>query len=128
MTAAKTRQARYKDGHRAESIAVWILRMKGYRVLERRFKTPVGEIDIIARKKTIIVFVEVKSRADVEAGLYAITDRAKRRICRAADYFRATSSVQNTPQKQDGQRYRFDVIIISLPRFRHISNAWDYFV
>lgn len=128
MTAAKTKQARYKRGHRAESIAVWILRMKGYRVLERRFKTPVGEIDVIARKGAAIVFVEVKSRADIESGLYAITDRAKKRICRAADYFRATSADQITPQKQDSQRYRFDVMIVALPRYRHIPNAWDYFV
>ena len=51
-------------GRRAENIAAMFLRLKGYTILDRRCRTPFGEIDIIARRGKTIVFVEVKARRD----------------------------------------------------------------
>ncbi|MCH7772468.1 MAG: YraN family protein [Bacteroidetes bacterium] len=60
----------YRLGLRAESVAAWFLRLKGYRVLERRYRTSVGEIDIIVRRKNTIVFVEVKASRTNKQEIY----------------------------------------------------------
>ena len=59
MKSAKLKA--YEQGHAAESIAAFYLMLRGYRILKRRYKTPVGEIDIIAKKDSALHFVEVKS-------------------------------------------------------------------
>ena len=68
------RRAGYARGLVAEGIAAWVLRLKGYRVLATRYRTPLGEIDIVARRGKVLAFVEVKARPTVEAGLEAIGD------------------------------------------------------
>jgi putative endonuclease len=111
------RVAAEKRGRRAERAATWFLRLKGYRLLASRFKTPVGEIDLVMRRGRTIVFVEVKERPDEAAGLDAVTAKARRRIARAADYWLA-----GHPDAA-GFDLRFDIVVASpgrLPR-HHIS-------
>ena len=67
-------------GRRAETIAAWYLRAKGYRILAQRVRTRVGEIDIIARQGDTLVFVEVKARATLDSAIFALHPAAWRRI------------------------------------------------
>ena len=76
---ASRRRAEDK-GRRAETIAAWYLRLKGYRILAKRVRTRVGEIDIIARKDDTLVFVEVKARATLDSAIFALHPAARRRI------------------------------------------------
>jgi putative endonuclease len=62
LASAKRRRA-WRRGRLAESMAAFLLRLKGFRILARGYKVPVGEIDIIARRGRLIAFVEVKARA-----------------------------------------------------------------
>jgi len=99
-----------------------LLRAKLYRVLARRVKTPVGEIDLVARRGDTLVFVEVKtrSRAATEEQAHAAVNRA--RIVRAANWY-----LMRHP-RLSGLTIRFDVIFVaglSLPR--HIANAFEAF-
>ena len=83
------RQEAERRGHRGEWIAAWYLRFKGYRIVAKRFKTKSGEVDIIARKKDLIVMVEVKARPSVLEAMNAITATAERRIETAGDIWLA---------------------------------------
>ncbi|MEM7569430.1 MAG: YraN family protein [Pseudomonadota bacterium] len=85
--ADKQRQDREAKGRKAERLAAWWLRFKGYRILAMREKTPVGEIDIIARRGDMLVFVEVKARKTLASALEAITPHQRQRIIRAAQYY-----------------------------------------
>ncbi|HEY1735758.1 MAG TPA: YraN family protein [Methylovirgula sp.] len=78
-------------GLRAESLAASYLRLKGYRILARRYLIGGGEIDLIARKSDSIVFVEVKSRSDLTLALTAIDAAKCRRISRAATHWLAAN-------------------------------------
>ena len=113
------RRARERLGRSAERIAVWWLRLRGYRILRRRFRTAAGEIDIIARRGGVIVAVEVKARPDAFAGTEAVGPRQQRRIARAAEQFRA---------KQPGAPtlgLRFDIVVVSPWRLPvHVADAW----
>lgn len=86
------RRRRYRAGLRAEAGAVFYLRLKGYRILARRWKTPVGEIDIIALRGGRIAFVEVKRRKTFEAAEASITPQLRRRVRRAADIWLSQNS------------------------------------
>jgi putative endonuclease len=72
-------------GRRAEVVAELLLRLKGYTIVDRRFKTRVGEVDLIARRGNRIAFVEVKYRADLSQGWDALTDDLCRRVTAAGD-------------------------------------------
>ena len=76
-----------KHGHRAEWLAAWALRLKGWRICARRFKTRVGEVDIIARKRDLVIMVEVKARPTVLEAMDAVSATAQRRIEAAGDYW-----------------------------------------
>lgn len=78
------RRAAFRLGLRAETLAAWYLRLCGYRILDRRYRTPAGEIDIVARRGDALCFVEVKARPSVSAALEAVTLASQRRIGRAA--------------------------------------------
>ena len=82
MADADTAERRRRDrrGRRAETIAAWYLRAKGYRILAQRVQTRVGEIDIIARHGDSLVFVEVKARATLDSATIALHPSALRRI------------------------------------------------
>jgi putative endonuclease len=114
------RQGAERYGRRGETLAAWFLRLKGYRILESRYKTPVGEIDLIARRFGTTVFIEVKSRraADLEAeALVAVNTR---RIVRAAEFY-----ISRHPALV-ARSLRFDVIFLA-PRMwpRHVMNAFQ---
>ena len=113
------RRKAYRRGHAAEYLAALFLLAKGYRIAARRFKTPVGEVDLIARKADLVIFVEVKARASHQAALDSITLTAQRRIEAAANWWLS--------QQQDGGRlsWRFDVVTIVPRRWpRHHENVW----
>lgn len=113
------RQQREKRGRDAEQAAALWLRMKGYRILDRRVKTPKGEIDLIASKGRMLVFVEVKAREDRGKALDAVTPDLQRRVQDAANIW-----VSRRP-KLAGWLWRFDVVLIApggLPR--HMRDAW----
>lgn len=107
-------------GFGAELLASWYLRLKGYRVLARRYATPLGEIDLIVAQGTTLVFVEVKKRATIERALRALTRRQQERIKRAAAVY-----LQYHPQFRD-HVCRFDLIGLSPWRWPHHTRAaWD---
>lgn len=119
MGTSQKRAAFFK-GERAEKWAAFYLWLKGYKILEKRYKTPVGEIDIIARKPDEIVFVEVKARDTYEGAAYSITPRQKHRIIAAAKSF-----IMANPKLSECDM-RFDAILIlpyQLPN--HIQDAWQ---
>jgi len=105
------RQARERRGRRAERLALWYLRAKGYRILARRFRTPVGELDIVARDGATVVFVEVRSRrADSALVPEATLDRGKReRLIRAAAGYIARHGLGDRP-------CRFDLVAVTRSR------------
>lgn len=83
------REAAEQAGRRAEALAAWLLRAKGYRVVERRYRTRAGEVDLIVRRGRQTAFVEVKARADREAALRALSPKGRERIERAATAWQA---------------------------------------
>lgn len=110
---------RYRKGLSSESRALWFLRLKGYRILARRYKTPFGEIDLVASRGRILVFVEVKARDIMSDGLEAVTPKSQERIQRAAMRF-----VQQSPGFQDHD-WRFDAIVVRPRRLPyHMKDAW----
>src|SRR5687767_12823599 len=78
------RQAAFRLGVSAETRAAALLLAKGYRIVARRWKSPVGEIDIVARRRGTLVFVEVKARDQLDAAAEALTLRQRARIIAAA--------------------------------------------
>src|SRR5436309_111397 len=84
-TPSPARVAAFKTGLSAESRAAAYLVAKGYRIMARRFRSGVGEIDIIARRRNTIVFVEVKARASLNDAAYAVTAHQQARIIAAAE-------------------------------------------
>ena len=84
LERTKRRRGAHRFGLKAESIAVLLLRLKGYSVIARRYAVSGGEIDLIARRGGSIAFVEVKARADLDDAATAISATKRRRIARAA--------------------------------------------
>ena len=118
--AAPERVAAFQTGLSAESRACAWLIARGYRVLARRFKTPVGEIDIVARRRNLVAFVEVKARADLDDAAYAVTPRQQQRIIAAAQAWLARN-----PQYEQYEM-RFDAILVAPRRLpRHLTAAFD---
>jgi putative endonuclease len=118
-TLKLTRQQREKRGRDAESAAALWLRLKGYRILDRRVKTPKGEIDLIASKGKMLIFIEVKARDEMGKALEAVTPDLQRRLQDAANYW-----VSRKP-KLGAWLWRFDIVLIApggLPR--HKRDAW----
>ena len=86
---ARGRRQAYRHGHLAEAAAAALLLFKGYRLLSRRYKTPLGEIDLIARRGRVVAFVEVKARPTRREALDAVGRGGERRIVDAADLWLA---------------------------------------
>jgi len=118
--ADPARIAAFNTGLSAESRAAAMLLAKGYRILARRFRSPFGEIDIVARKRNLVAFVEVKARATLDEAAYAVTPRQQARISDAAQAW-----LMAHPEHAEFE-LRFDVMLIApghLPR--HLLAAFD---
>jgi putative endonuclease len=114
------RVAAFRLGLSAESRAAMFLLAKGYRILARRFKTPFGEIDIVARRRRALVFVEVKARERADEAAESVTGRGKQRIVAAAELWLARNPADAH------QDIRFDVILVMPGKIpQHIPNAFD---
>ena len=114
------RRAAYRWGLSAETVAAMALRLKGYTILERRFRVPSGEIDLIARRGRVVAFVEVKARGSLDAAIEAITPRARHRIGRAASAFIGRHPVYASFDQ------RFDLVAVIPWRWpRHVPNAFE---
>jgi len=114
------RVAAFRVGLSAESRAALMLLAKGFRIAARRWKTPFGEIDIVARRGRVLIFVEVKARANIDGAAFSLTERQKHRIVAAAHAWLAR-------HPNDGAcDIRFDVMLVA-PRHlpRHIPAAFD---
>jgi putative endonuclease len=110
----------YERGYRAERLAAVYLRLKGYRILETRYKTPLGEVDLIARKGNALVMVEVKQRDKTLVALEAVTLRNQTRVVQAAKYYLSRNPAYSTLD------LRFDVIVLGRGFYcRHLDNAWQ---
>jgi len=116
----RERVAAFRLGLSAESRAAMFLIAKGYRIVARRWKTPFGETDIVARRRRALVFVEVKARDRADEAAEAVTERTKRRIVAAAELWFAH-------HPDDIERdIRFDVMLVAPGRMpQHIANAFD---
>lgn len=116
---APGRRAAWGRGRAGEGRAAWWLRLKGYRILARDWRHPVGEVDLIARRGRTIVLVEVKARPTLDAAADAITPRQWTRIARAGEAFQ-----QRRPDLA-GCALRFDAVLIAPGRRpRHVIDAW----
>jgi putative endonuclease len=118
--AAPERVAAFRTGLSAEARAAAYLMVKGYRILAKRFRTPYGEIDIVARRRNLLAFVEVKARANLDEAAFAVTPRQQRRIIEAAQAW-----LMAHPEHADFE-LRFDAMLIA-PRHlpRHLLAAFD---
>ena len=121
-TPSNKRVAAYWRGQRGEALAAFWLQLKLYRIRERRFKTPLGEIDLVAEKGTTIVFVEVKQRASDADEALTFASINRERISRAAQLWLARNPAAS------GSDFRFDVILLAPGRWpRHLINAFPAF-
>jgi len=111
--ATDARRRAYRWGVSAETRAAWYLRLKGYRILARRYKTALGEIDLIARKGQTVVFVEVKARSHRRDALESVGPRTRRRLQAAA-----AAWAQKWPAYQDFA-WRYDIVAIVPGQWPH---------
>ncbi|MBO6540498.1 MAG: YraN family protein [Rhizobiaceae bacterium] len=120
MPAAPEKRAAYKRGHRGEWLAALALSLKGYRILSRRYRTPAGEIDLIARRGNLVLMVEVKARPTVQAAMEAVSYTAERRIEAAADLWLSRRS------DYAKLSVRFDLVAILPRRWPvHVPNLFQ---
>ena len=115
---------RQQFGKSSENLAVWYLKKNGYKILEQNYRTQLGEIDIIAKEKKTIVFVEVKSRKSIRYGnpKWAVTLKKQRKISMVAlQYLKSI--------RQTDARARFDVVAIisnrDEPQIEIVKNAFE---
>ena len=114
------RQVAFRTGLSAESRAAAFLIAKGFRILARRWRSPVGEIDIVARRRSLLIFVEVKARETLDDAAWSVTERQRR---------------ASPPRPRPGSRtiqdarirdIRFDAMLVAPGRIpRHIPAAFD---
>jgi putative endonuclease len=116
--ATSARKAAENRGREGERRAAWWLWLRGWRILDRRVRTPAGEVDLVVRKGNLVAFVEVKTRATGAELDFAIDERRLARVAAAAEYLMPRYA-------GPGDDIRVDVILIA-PRTlpRHIENAW----
>lgn len=121
MTATDSKKSPtgYKKGLLAETRGVLFLRLKGYRILETRFRTRFGEIDIVALKGNTIVFVEVKQRRTADDAAEAIHAKNQSRVADAALLY-----LQKHPEYSELDA-RFDALLLGRAgMIHHLENAW----
>ncbi len=113
------RQQAEQSGRSSEWLALWFLRLKGYRLLAWRYKSPSGEIDLIMRRGDVTAFIEVKARATADKAIESVTAFQSKRISAAA------RSWMGRDQIAARQTCRFDIVAISPYHWpQHIENAF----
>jgi putative endonuclease len=113
------RQRAEKRGRRGERLAALWLQGKGYRILARRARTPLGELDLVARRGRLIAIIEVKARPERDAAAWSIGEPARKRIGAAAQAWLARENLAS------GFLVRFDVVLLAPGRLPlHIRDAW----
>lgn len=120
MATTERRRRAERDGRRGETLALWWLRLKGFRLVARDLRTPVGEIDLVVRRGRLLALVEVKRRASLAEAAEAIRAQQRGRIARAAEAFLA--------RRPDlaALTLRFDAVLLAPRRRpRHIVSAWE---
>jgi len=114
------RLAAFRLGVSAESVAAVFLGAKGYRTIARRWKSPVGEIDLVIKRGGLIVFVEVKARKDFDQAAESVLVRQRRRIVAAAQAWLAAHP------EHAGYDMRFDAVLVSPGRMpQHVVAAFE---
>ena len=115
----------YKKGLLMEMLVIFILFIKGYKILKHRFKTKYGEIDIILLKNETLIFLEVKYRKNIDALTDVLTNKQINRIYKASQYF-----IRNFSRKKDFKNFslRYDLFFIGgLLKMQHIKNiSFDF--
>ncbi|HWX08023.1 MAG TPA: YraN family protein [Bradyrhizobium sp.] len=118
--ASPARVAAFRTGLSAETRAAAYLMAKGYRILAKRYRTPYGEIDLVARRRNLVAFIEVKARASLDEAAYAVTPRQQQRIIDAAQAW-----LMAHPEHAEFE-LRFDAMLIAPRRLpRHLLAAFD---
>jgi putative endonuclease len=116
----RDRRRAERKGRSAERFAALFLMLKGYRPLASRVKTPRGEIDLVMKSRSHIVFVEVKTRRDPNEGLISVTDMKARRTVEAARIWLGRNA------RHIDVACRFDILVVAAYHWpRHIKNAYD---
>jgi putative endonuclease len=117
---AGRRYGAYRRGHRSEWLAALALMLKGYRIVARRYRTKLGEIDLIARRRDLVLIVEVKARPTLIEAMDALGRQSERRIEAAADLWLI--------RQPDHSRLslRFDMVAVLPRRWPiHVENAFQ---
>ena len=115
------RQRRERRGRDAEDKAAMFLEAGGYEIMQRRLRTPAGEVDLVAYRAPVLAFVEVKARASVGRGLFSLSERQAARIAAAAEFFLA-----DNPLFQEAV-IRLDLVVITPGgQPAHFPNAWQF--
>jgi putative endonuclease len=118
--ARPERIAAFGLGISAESRAAAYLVAKGFRILSRRWKSPLGELDIVARRRSLLIFVEVMARDTLDAAAEAVDARQRRRIAAAAEAWLATYPPRGIMDM------RFDAMLVAPGKLpRHIPAAFE---
>ena len=113
------RQQAEQSGRLAELAALWLLRLKGYRLLAWRYKSPMGEVDLIMRRGEVTAFIEVKARRSIDRAVESVTPYQSKRISAAARSWMGRDPVAAR------QACRFDIVAISPYHWpHHIENAF----
>ncbi|HEY9580404.1 MAG TPA: YraN family protein [Rhizorhapis sp.] len=113
-----SRQQAEARGRRAETLCAFWLRIRGWRILARRVRTRMGEVDLIARRGKMVAFIEVKARTSAADLDFAIDERRLSRVAAAARTLAAKYA-------RPGDDMRIDVMLIAPRRFpRHLVNVW----
>lgn len=119
MAERGQRRAAWRLGKRAETLCVWWLRLRGWRIVGRRVATPMGEIDIVARRGAVLAMIEVKVRPTIAEAAEAVSPRQRLRIRRAAEAFLGARPALA------GLTVRFDAMLLAPRRLPvHIVDAW----
>jgi putative endonuclease len=114
---------RYRLGHSSEMMAIALLIAKGYLILERRYRSPVGEVDIIARRGRRLAFIEVKHRPTLEESAESITPRQQERVMRAAEWW--LKGHARVAALTEGPS--FDVVLLAPGKLpRHMRDAFEH--
>ena len=123
--AKSAKEKAYQLGVVAEYAAIFVLFIKGYSILHRRYRCPFGEIDIIAKKGNTTVFCEVKARQDYKTAVESLSEKQKKRIIRSSEYYMSHLKTRPINNKIDTELFRCDIMLVLPLRLPvHIKNAW----